>query len=80
MAKKPERVLREHTKDELEVIRKSITDVNRTVPYQYRSDYIAMLMARQHYFSADSLDLGFTDLEQHTIDLKDKDPVFSPQF
>jgi hypothetical protein len=36
-----------------------------------------MLMARQHFFSADSLDLGFTDLEQHTIDLKDKDPVFS---
>jgi hypothetical protein len=80
MAKKPERVLREHTKDELEVIWKLITDnVNRTVPYQYRSEYIAMLMARQH-FSADSLDLGFTDLEQHTIDLKDKDPVFSPQF
>jgi hypothetical protein len=81
MAKKPERVLREHTKDELEVIRRLITDnVNRTVPYQYRSKYIAMLMARQHFFSADSLYLGFTDLEQHTIDLKDKDPVFSPQF
>jgi hypothetical protein len=81
MAKKPERVLREHTKDELEVIRKLITDnVNRTVPYQYRNEYIAMLMAWQHFFSADSPDLGFTDLEQHTIDLKDKDPVFSPQF
>jgi hypothetical protein len=81
MAKKPERVLREHTKEELEVIRKLITDnVNRTVPYQYRSKYIAMLMARQHFLSADSLDLGFTDLEQHRIDLKDKDPVFSPQF
>jgi hypothetical protein len=39
-----------------------------------------MLMARQHFFSADNLDLGFTDLEQHRIDLKDKDPVFSPQF
>jgi hypothetical protein len=34
----------------------------------------------QHFFSGDSLDLGFTVLEQHTIDLKDKDPVFSPQF
>jgi hypothetical protein len=81
MTKKPEGVLREHTKDELEVIRKLITEnVNRTVPYQYRSEYIAMLMAQQHFFCADSLDLGFTDLEQHTIDLKDKDPVFSPQF
>jgi hypothetical protein len=81
MAKKPERVLREHTRDELEVIRKLITDnVNWTVPYQYRSEYIAMLMARQHFFSADNLDLGFTDLEQHTIDLKNKDPVFSLQF
>jgi hypothetical protein len=50
-----------------------ITDnVNRTVPYQYRSDYITMLMACQHFFSADSLDLGFTDLEQHTIEVKDK--------
>ena len=39
-----------------------------------------MLMARQHFFSADNLDLGFTYLEQHTIYLKDKDPVFSPQF
>jgi hypothetical protein len=58
-----------------------ITDnVNRTVPYRYGSEYIAMLMARQHFFSADILDLGFTDLEQHTIDLKDKDPVFSSQF
>jgi hypothetical protein len=81
MTKKPEQVLREHTKDELEVIRKLITDnVNRTVPYQYRSKYITILMARQHFFSADNLDLGFTDLEQHTIDLTDKDPVFSPQF
>jgi hypothetical protein len=73
MAKKLERVLLEHTKDELEVIRKLITD-------QYRSEYILMLMARQHFFSADSLNLGFTDLEQHMINLKDKDPVFSPQF
>jgi hypothetical protein len=81
MTKKPERVLREHTREELEVIWKLITDnVNRTVPYQYRSEYIAMLMARKHFFSADNLDLGFTNLEQHTIDLKDKDPVFSPQF
>jgi hypothetical protein len=81
MTKKPEQVLREHTREELEVIRKLITDnVNRTVPHQYRSEYIAMLMAHQHFFSADNMDLGFTDLEQHTIDLKDKDPVFSPQF
>jgi hypothetical protein len=81
MTKKSEPVLREPTQEELEVIRKLITDnVNRTVPYQYRSEYIAILMARQHFFSADNLDLGFTDLEQHTIDLKDKDPVFSPQF
>jgi hypothetical protein len=81
MTKKLERVLREHRREELEVIRKLITDnINRTVLYQYRSEYIAMLMARQHFFSADNLDLGFTDLEQHTIDLKDKDPLFSPQF
>jgi hypothetical protein len=81
MTKKPERVLRKHTREESEVIRKLITDnVSRTELYQYRSEYIAMLMARQHFFSADNLDLGFTDLEQHTIDLKDKDPVFSPQF
>jgi hypothetical protein len=39
-----------------------------------------MLMASQHFFSADNLDLGFTDLEQHMIDLKDKDPAFSLQF
>jgi hypothetical protein len=81
MTKKLERVLRKHTREELEVIQKLITDnVNRSVPYQYRSEYILMLMARQHFFSADNLDLAFTDLEQHTIDLKDKDPVFSPQF
>jgi hypothetical protein len=79
MTKRPEPVLREHTKDELEVRPKLITDnFNRTVSYQYRSEYIAMLMAWQHFFSADSLDLGFTDLEQHTIDLKDKDLLFSP--
>jgi hypothetical protein len=81
MTKKPERVLRKHTREELEVIRKLVTDnVNRTVPYQYQSEYIAMLMVRQHFLSADNLDMGFTDLEQHTINLKDKDLVFSPQF
>jgi hypothetical protein len=81
MTKKPERVLLEHTREEFEVLQKLVTDnVNRTVPYQYWSEYIAMLMALQHFFSADNLDLGFTDLEQHTIDLKVKDPVFSLQF
>jgi hypothetical protein len=81
MTKKPEQVLCKHMREELEVIWKLITDnINRTVPYQYRSEYIAMLMAPQHFFSADNLDLGFTDLEQHTIDFKDKDPVFSPRF
>jgi hypothetical protein len=88
MTKKPERVLREHTREELEVIRKLITgNVNRTVPYQYRSEYIAMLMARQHFFSVDNLDLGFTDLEcrklgailliQNTAKKKTTAPFFS---
>ena len=72
---------KKHTRAEIKKIRATITaQVNASVPYLYRSDYIKMLMARHQYFSASSLDLGFCDKVQHTIDLESKTPVFSPQF
>jgi hypothetical protein len=81
IAKKPERVWCEHAKDEFEVIRKLITDnVNCTVPYQSRSEYIAMLMARQHFFSVDSLDLVFMDLEQHTTTSRTRTQYLAHRF
>ena len=75
------RPLRPHTPAEKAAIQEAITKrVNATVPYQFRSDYIAALMQREHFFSASNDDLGFTDALQHSIDLNDKAPAFSPQF
>jgi hypothetical protein len=54
--------------------------VDNTVPYMYRMDYLDMLMEHTGSFSGDSHDLGFSDLLEHDIELKDRDPVYIPQF
>ena len=73
--------LRPHTPAEKAAILESITKrVNNSVPYQFRSDYIAALMQREHFFSASNDDLGFTDALQHSVDLNDKVPAFSAQY
>ena len=73
--------LRPHTSSEKQVILEKLrTQVNSTVPYQFRDDYINMLYQREAFFSASSTDLGVTDEQQHGISLADATPVFSPQF
>ena len=73
--------LRPHTPAEKAAIREAITQrVNASVPYQFREDYITALLQREHFFSASPEDLGFTDALQHSLDLQDKQPAFSPQF
>ena len=70
-----------HTPEQIEAIRVAITkQVNASVPYLHRQEYIEALMQRQHFFSASTTDLGFTDSQQHTVDLSDTIPTFSPQF
>jgi hypothetical protein len=52
---KPGVPMRPHTSAEREQIISRIKEsVNRTVPYQYRDDYARMLIAREHFFSADT--------------------------
>jgi hypothetical protein len=45
-----------------------------------RIDYDRMLIAREHFLSADTNDIGSTDLLKHQIDLKTNDPIYCPQF
>jgi hypothetical protein len=73
--------MRPHTSAERETIISRIKEsVNRTLPYQYRDDYARMLIAREHFFSADTNDIGSTDLLEHQIDLKTNNPIYCPQF
>jgi hypothetical protein len=70
-----------HTKEEKEQIRIILKDsVDKSVPYQHRSEYLQELMKREHYFSATPNDIGRTNLMEHDIELSDKDPVYTPQF
>ena len=75
-----ERPLRPHTKEEKAKIKDVLSAQIQHIPYLYRQDYLEMLCQREHFFSADSHDLGFTELQEHVIDTEDKKPVFSPQF
>jgi hypothetical protein len=78
---KPGVPMRPHTSAEREqIISRIKKSVNRTVPYQYRDDYARMLIAREHFFSADTNNIGSTDLLEHQIDLKTNDPIYCPQF
>jgi hypothetical protein len=78
---KPGVPMRPHTSAEREQIISRIKEiVNRTVPYQYRDDYARMLIAREHFFSADTNNIGSTDLLEHQIDLKTNDSIYCPQF
>lgn len=73
--------LRAHTPKEIDAVRAAITaQVNASVPYLYRQQYIEALMQREHFFSADGNDLGFTNALEHTVDLNDVSPSFAPQF
>jgi hypothetical protein len=78
---KPGVPMRPHTSAKREQIIYRIKEsVNRTVPYQYQDDYAGMLIAREHFFSADTNHIGSTDLLEHQIDLKTNNPIYCPQF
>jgi hypothetical protein len=78
---KPGVPMRLYTSAEREQIISCIKEsINRTVLYQYRDDYARMLIAREHFFSADNNSIGSTDLLEHQIDLKTNDPIYCPQF
>jgi hypothetical protein len=73
--------MRPHTKEEREKIISQIKEsVNRNVPYQYRDNYARMLISREQFFSANTNDIGSTNVLEHQIDLKLPDPIYCPQF
>jgi hypothetical protein len=78
---KPGVPMRPHTSAEQDQIIYRIKEsINRTVPYQYRDNYARMLIAREHFFSADTNDIDSTNLLEHQIDLKNNDPINCPEF
>ena len=76
-----QRPVRRHTNKEKQAIIAQITkQVNISVPYQYRQEYIDMLSAREHAFSADDFDLGHSGTFEHEIHFTGEDPCYTPQF
>ncbi len=72
---------RPHTAEEILIIRAKLSkQIDDTVPYPLRAEYLDQLMTRQDAFSADSYDLGFTTVTEHDIQLSDPSPVYRPQF
>ena len=66
--------------------KKIYADVGETIqksdiPAEHRLQYMKLLCSYEDVFSVDKLDLGLTDVIQHTIDLKDKAmPAYKGQF
>ena len=73
--------LRKHTPEERKSIIAKITQqICASVPYLYRQEYIDLLTAREHAFSADDFDLGYCDDIQHEIHFQGTEPCYTPQF
>ena len=54
---------------------------NSELPKALIQPYLAMLMKYETAFSANSMDVGQTDILQHKIDIKDrKEPAYRQQF
>ena len=76
-----QRPVRKHTQAEKQAIIAQITkQVNISVPYQFRQEYIDMLSAREHAFSADDFDLGHSGTFEHEIHFTGNEPCYTPQF
>ena len=73
---------RAHTPEERRSIRLRLQERldHSGVPYAVRADYMAMLDKYDDVFSADSLDLGLTNVISHGIQLRDDDPQYKGQF
>ena len=73
---------RPHTPEERRSIRLRLQErlAHSEVPYSVRADYMAMLDEYDDVFSADSLDLGLTNVISHGIQLRDDDPQYKGQF
>jgi predicted aspartyl protease len=72
---------RPHTEADKKVIFEGLAaSINNSVPYQYQQEYFERLTALHDNFSADSLDLGFSNLISHEINVKDNNPTYRQQF
>ena len=76
------RRLRPHTPEEkAKIISILHRQVSASVPYQFRQQYLDLLTAREHAFSADDCDLGYSgSLIQHEIHYNSNEPSYTPQF
>ena len=78
---KPKPTARRHTAAEKDSIRKLLEDnINKDLSPQTRQEFLTMLMEYEDAFSADSDDIGYCPLLEHTIDLDTDKPIFRPQF
>ena len=74
---------RGHSATEIAQIKEMLHDnlSNSDLPKELVQPYLKMLMKYETAFSADSMDVGQTDILQHRIDIKDKtEPAYRQQF
>ena len=57
-----------------------LQDVTLTVPEQFKQQYLNLLLQNHDIFSVDKNDLGRANNFTHKIDLKNKAPVYIPQY
>ncbi len=77
---KKEFPLKAHTTEEKQRIRDILIQKCQHIPYFKRGEYVDMLISREHYFSADNLDLGYNDTVQHEIHIEGQQPEYRQQF
>ena len=61
-------------------VKEIMADLTLTVPEQYKQQYIDLILANHDVFSKTKNDLGRANNFTHKIDLKDKSPVYIPQY
>ena len=63
-----------------DALRRMVHQAAAHLPKDQKDTLVAILSKHREAISRDKYDLGHTDLHQHSIDLKDKSPVFHKQF
>ena len=61
-------------------VKQILQDLTLTVPQEYKQTYIDLILRNHDIFSVDKNDLGRANNFTHRIDLKNKAPVYIPQY
>ena len=67
-------------KDKMSFLRDSIREQTKELSPELQSKYESLILKNHDIFSRDKMDLGRTNIMQHSIKLKDNEPTFVKQF